>query len=128
MGTEQIITLVAVLAVLGAVLVFLAKHQFTQITQGIQKNTQDSIAIKDEIKEQIQENNEKVNERIDKLETWTRNEIASIKKDIGDIKGDFATSFVLREDFFRSMNGVEDNIRETGRKVDQVLMLLGDKK
>lgn len=39
-----------------------------------------------------------------------------------DIKGDFATTFVLREDFFRSMNGVEDRMRSIDSKIDKLLM------
>ena len=38
------------------------------------------------------------------------------------IKGDFATTFVLREDFFRSMNGVEDRMRSIDGKIDKLLM------
>lgn len=127
-GTEQFLTLAVVLTVLGSVLIFLAKHMFNQIAQGIKDNAKEVQSMKEKLQEQLQENNDKVNERIDKLESKTREEIANVKKDIGDIKGDFATSFVLREDFFRSMNVVEDTIRDTGRKVDKVLMMLGDKK
>lgn len=110
LGTEQFLTLVVVLAVLGSILIFLAKHQFSEITNGIKNNYN------------------KTNERIDKLEEKSEKEIADIKKELGDIKGDFATSFVLREDFFRTMNSVEDNIRDTSRKVDKILLLISEKK
>ena len=40
----------------------------------------------------------------------------------GTIKGDFATTFVLREDFFRSMNGVEDKMRTIDGKLDKLLL------
>lgn len=76
----------------------------------------------EEIKKQIKENDAKVNARIDKLEENTDRDIANIKKDINDIKGDFATTFVLREDFFRSMNGVEDRIKNMDQKLDKLLM------
>ena len=107
---EQIITLSVVLGIGFSLLIFLAKTQFNDIKNSIEKN------------------NENTNKRIDKLEDETNAEISSLKKDISDIKGDFATSFVLREDFFRAMNGVEDNIRETSRKVDKILILMGDKR
>ena len=61
----------------------------------------------EEIKKQIKENDDKVNKRIDRLEEET---------------GDFATTFVLREDFFRSMNGVEDRMRSIDSKIDKLLM------
>lgn len=74
------------------------------------------------IEKQIKENDEKVNRRIDKLEDETDGEIANIKQELNDIKGDFATTFVLREDFFRSMNGVESSIRSIDGKIDRILM------
>lgn len=82
----------------------------------------------EEIKEQIKENDEKVNKRIDRLEEETDRDIANIKQEINDIKGDFATTFVLREDFFRSMNGVEDRIRSIDGKIDQLLIQNSSKK
>lgn len=76
----------------------------------------------EEIKKQIRENDEKVNKRIDKLEEETDRDIANIKQELNDIKGDFATTFVLREDFFRSMNGMENSIRSIDNKIDKILM------
>ena len=76
----------------------------------------------EEIKKQIKENDDKVNKRIDKLEEETDRDIANIKQELNDIKGDFATTFVLREDFFRSMNGVEDRMRSIDSKIDKLLM------
>lgn len=79
------------------------------------------------IRGQIEKNNEKINERIDRLEARTEGEIQRINKEISNIKGDFATTFVLREDFFRSMNGVEDKIRGIDGKIDRLLLLNGNK-
>lgn len=76
----------------------------------------------EEIKKQIKENDDKVNKRIDKFEEQTDGEIANIKKEINNIKGDFATTFVLREDFFRSMNGVEERVRSIDGKIDRLLL------
>ena len=61
--------------------------------------------------------------RIDKLEEKTDKDIQNIKQEINDIKGDFATTFVLREDFFRSMNGVEDKIKSIDSKLDRLLLI-----
>lgn len=150
LGTEQFLTLVTVLGVFGAVLVFLVKHQFNEITGSIKENqdklqestetgreemkdfqekmTQQLSDSIDKVKAEIKSNNDKVNVRIEKLQEATNKDVAELKQELNDVKGDFATSFVLREDFFRAMNGVEDNIRETGRKVDRLLMLAGDGK
>lgn len=87
-------------------------------------------AIQEQIKEgnelisaKIEKNDQKVNERIDKLEEKTDKDIQNIKQEINDIKGDFATTFVLREDFFRSMNGVEDKIKSIDSKLDRLLLI-----
>ena len=77
----------------------------------------------EEIQKRIEKNDQKVNERIDKLEEKTDGDIQRIKQEINDIKGDFATTFVLREDFFRSMNGVEDKIKGIDGKIDRLLMM-----
>lgn len=82
----------------------------------------------EEIKKQIKENDSKINKRVDKLEEETDRDIENIKRELNDIKGDFATTFVLREDFFRSMNGVEENVKETGRKIDKLLLMIGENK
>lgn len=82
---------------------------------GIQKSNE-------EIKAQNRENYERMDSRINKLEEETDRDIANIKKELNDIKGDFATTFVLREDFFRSMNGVEDRIRSMDGKLDKLLL------
>ena len=95
----------------GSVLVFFIRSWFNKLSE----NTE-------EIKKQIKENDEKVNKRIDKLEDETDGEIANIKQELNNIKGDFATTFVLREDFFRSMNGVEDRMRSIDGKIDKLLM------
>lgn len=76
----------------------------------------------EEIKKQIKENDEKVNDRIDRLKDKTEGNISDIRQEISDIKGDFATTFVLREDFFRSMNGVEDKMRCIDNKIDKLLL------
>ena len=58
-----------------------------------------------------------------KLEEKTGNDIQNIRHEINDIKGDFATTFVLREDFFRSMNGVEDRMKIIDNKLDKLLLM-----
>ncbi len=126
LGTEQFITLVVVLGVLGSVLVFLIKHQFGQITNGIAANSKKLEDVKTDLQEEIKKNNDKVNERIDKIEEKSNVEIAKLRQDVNDIKGDFATTFVLREDFFRYMNSMEENIKDTNSKVDKILVMLTD--
>lgn len=80
------------------------------------------------IRERIEKNDQKVNERIDKLEEKTERDIQNIKQELNDIKGDFATTFVLREDFFRAMNGVEDKVKSIDQKMDRLLLMNTEKK
>ena len=82
----------------------------------------------EETKKLIKENDEKVNKRIDKLEDETDRDIANIKQELSDIKGDFSTTFVLREDFFRAMNGVENSIRSIDSKMDKILVQNSNRK
>lgn len=124
--TEQFITLVTVLSICGAVLVFLVKHSFNQINNGIAGNSTKIESIKNDLQQDIQKNHDKVNERINKLEDKTNADITEIRQNLNDIKGDFATTFVLREDFFRYMNSMEENIKDTNSKVDKILLIVTD--
>ena len=126
LGTEQFITLVTVLSICGGILVFLLKHSFNQINNGIAGNSTKIESIKNDLQQDIQKNHDKVNERINKLEDKTNADITEIRQNLNDIKGDFATTFVLREDFFRYMNSMEENINDTNSKVDKILLIVTD--
>lgn len=120
-GMSYVITFSDVMA--GVITLALAVITFfiKMWIDGLKKGTE-------EIKKQIKENDDKVNKRIDKLEEQTDRDIANIKQELNDIKGDFATTFVLREDFFRSMNGVENSIRSIDNKIDKILMQNSNRK
>ncbi len=128
LGTEQFITLVSVLGVLGAVLVFMLKHWFGQVNGGISGNSRRLEEVKEELQTEMQKNNDRVNERIDHIEEKTSQDIAELRQDMNDLKGDFATTFVQRDDFFRYMNGMETSIKDTNSKVDRILMLMTDRR
>lgn len=100
-----------VIALVLGVLTFFIKGWFNNLN-----------ASTEEIKKQIKENDEKINQRVDKLEDETDRDIAGLREELNHIKGDFATTFVLREDFFRSMNGVEDRMRSIDGKIDKLLV------
>lgn len=101
---------------------FFVKHWF-QTMERENKETREKIEQGNrEIRERIARNDAKINERIDRLEEKTENDIRDIEQQISDIKGDFATTFVLREDFFRAMNGVEDKVRSIDQKLDRLLL------
>lgn len=77
--------------------------------------------------EQNQSIDKKYEERVAELETKTEGEIRELEKEINSFKSDFATTFVLREDYFRAMNKMEDSIRSIDQKIDRLLLLKGGK-
>ena len=95
--------------------------------QSLNKETESIKRDMDGIRRKIEENDNRVNLRIDKLEDRTNDDIENIKKDLSGIKGEFATTFVQREDFFRSMNGMEDVIRRMDGKMDRLLLKESDR-
>lgn len=119
----------ATIVTLGiGVMGFFIKRWFDGMEQR-NKETQQKIEQGNQaIQERIEKNDKKVNERIDRLEEKTDRDIENIKQEINDIKGDFSMSFVLREDFFRAMNGVEDKVKSMDSKLDRLLLMSkGDK-
>lgn len=119
----------ATIVTLGiGVMGFFIKRWFDGMEQR-NKETQQKIEQGNRaIQERIEKNDKKVNERIDRLEEKTDKDIKNIKQEINDIKGDFSMSFVLREDFFRGMNGVEDKVKSMDSKLDRLLLMnKGDK-
>lgn len=128
LGTEQFITMAVVLSIAGAALIFLLKHWFGQVNGGISGNSRRVEEMKTELQEEIQRNNEKINERVNHIEEKTNQDIAELRQDMNDFKGDCATMFVQRDDFFRYMNGMETSIKDTNSKVDKILMLMTDRR
>lgn len=115
----------ALIAVGGSVFIFFVKKWFADIEK---KDSELLVKIEfgnKDIKDRIEKNDAKTNERIDRLEEKTIRDIEGIKQEINDIKGDFATTFVLREDFFRSMNAVEDKVKSIDSKIDRLLLREG---
>lgn len=76
----------------------------------------------EKIQERIEKNDKKVNERIDKLEEKTGTEIENLKQELKSIEKDFPIVYVQRDDFFRSMNSVEEQMKDINQKMDRLLM------
>lgn len=115
----------AVIAIGGSVFIFFVKKWFADMEK---KDLELLVKLESgnkDIKDRIEKNDAKTNERIDRLEEKTIRDIEVIKQEINDIKGDFATTFVLREDFFRSMNAVEDKVKSIDSKIDRLLLREG---
>lgn len=99
------------IAVGGTVLTFFIKRWFNGIEQG---NTK--------IQEKIEQNDKKVNERIDRLEQKNDEDLQKIKGELSQMKADLPVVYVLREDYIRVANNMEENMKELGRKIDMLLM------
>lgn len=115
----------AFIAIGGSVFIFFVKKWFADMEK---KDLELLVKLESgnkDIKDRIEKNDAKTNERIDRLEEKTIRDIEGIKQEINDIKGDFATTFVLREDFFRSMNAVEDKVKSIDSKIDRLLLREG---
>lgn len=107
---------------------WLLKKQIDDLFSSIRSTQQSVMSTKTELAEIIKENDKKTNERITKLEEYTHKEIGDIKKEVNSIKGDFATSFVLREDFFRFGNGMEDTLKGVDAKIERLIFAMAERK
>lgn len=86
------------------------------------KNYLSSIQKTNEYQNQkLSEIDEKFDKRIAAVEQESRKEIKRVDREISDMKSDFATMFVLREDYFRAMDKMDNNFRDIDRKIDRLL-------
>ena len=79
-------------------------------------------ATNEQQNKKLAEIDEKTQRRINAVEEESRNEIKRVDRELTDIKGDFATMFVLREDYFRAMDKMDGNFRDIDRKIDRLLI------
>ena len=109
MNDPVTIGMVATVAV--AIISFLVKMMIDDFKRSVGK-----------VGQQLDDTITRFDERITRVEEKQENDIKNVQRELSSIKGDFATTFVLREDFFRSMNGVEDKMRTMDSKLDKLLL------
>lgn len=126
-GTD-LISGALVVAVALAMLKWLLKKQIDDLFSSVTSTQKSVVETKTELIGIIKENDKKTDERIAKLEEYTHQEIGNVKEELNHIKGDFATMFVLREDFFRFGNGVENKMQTMDQKMDKLIMMVGERK
>ena len=90
---------------------WLIKNWISSVLQSSEETKKQSTEIDKKLEESIQSLDEKTSEKIRRME-----------KEITDFKTDFATMFVLREDYFRAMNKMEDSMRNIDHKIDRLLL------
>lgn len=76
----------------------------------------------EKIEKKIDENDKTVNKRIDELEQKTEKDIKDLQNELKAIEKDFPIVYVQRDDFFRSMSGVEQQMRNINNKIDKLLL------
>lgn len=79
-------------------------------------------ATNEQQNKKLTEIDEKTQRRINAVEEESRDEIKRLDRELADIRGDFATTFVLREDYFRAMDKMDINFRDIDRKIDRLLI------
>lgn len=100
-----------VISLVLAVLAWLIKNWISELKESNNQNREAIKAI-----------DEKYEKRISELEDETSQEVRGLETRINEFKSDFATTFVLREDYFRAMNKMEDSIKNIDTKIDKLLM------
>lgn len=61
-------------------------------------------------------------ERIDKVEEKHEKDMKQVQAELNNIKSDFPMTFVLREDYFRTMNSVEGKMTSIDEKLSKLLL------
>lgn len=108
---DGIITTGAIIAVGFSLLVFLLKHEFSRIVGG-----QDKLAA------QMQAYEQKVDERIAELKKGTDEKIGDVEKRLTDLEKDLPLLYVTKDEYIRTMNGVEAKMQQIDAKLDRLLM------
>lgn len=76
----------------------------------------------EQIKKMVRENDDTINRRIDRLEEKHEKMITGLQEELTAVEKDFPVVYVQRDDFFRSMNSVENKMNNIDGKIDRLLM------
>ena len=106
------VTIGMVASVVVGILIFLVKMMINDIKSSISG-----------VEERLSSSMEAFNNRITKVEEKHEADMKQVQTELSNIKGDFSMSFVLREDFFRTMNGMEAKMVSMDEKLNLVMTL-----
>lgn len=76
-----------------------------------------------DLKEGIIKNDEKINS----VEIILRNEVKSVRDELNDLRSDLPFVYVLREDYIRTLNNVDNKMNNIDTKLDKLLQFKGGK-
>ena len=105
------ITIGMVASVIIGVLVYLAKMMINAIKSSISG-----------FGDRLDTAMKSFDERIDKVEEKHEKDMKQVQAELNNIKSDLPMTFVLREDYFRVMNGVEGKMNSMDEKLNRLLL------
>ncbi len=105
------ITIGMVASVIIGVLVYLAKMMINDIKSSISG-----------FGDRLDTAMKSFDERIDKVEEKHEKDMKQVQAELNNIKSDLPMTFVLREDYFRVMNGVEGKMNSMDEKLNRLLL------
>ena len=105
------ITIGMVASVIIGVLVYLAKMMINDIKSSISG-----------FGDRLDTAMKSFDERIDKVEEKHDKDMKQVQAELNNIKSDFPMTFVLREDYFRTMNSVEGKMTSIDEKLSKLLL------
>ncbi|MBS5299613.1 MAG: hypothetical protein KHY39_00960 [Clostridiaceae bacterium] len=105
------ITIGMVASVIIGVLVYLAKMMINDIKSSISG-----------FGDRLDTAMKSFDERIDKVEEKHEKDMKQVQAELNNIKSDFPMTFVLREDYFRTMNSVEGKMTSIDEKLSKLLL------
>ena len=105
------ITIGMVASVIIGVLVYLAKMMINDIKSSISG-----------FGDRLDTAMKSFDERIDKVEEKHEKDMKQVQAELNNIKSDFPMTFILREDYFRTMNSVEGKMTSIDEKLSKLLL------
>lgn len=105
------ITIGMVASVIIGVLVYLAKMMINDIKSSISG-----------FGDRLDTAMKSFDERIDKVEEKHEKDMKQVQAELNNIKSDFPMTFVLREDYFRTMNSVDGKMTSIDEKLSKLLL------
>ena len=107
----------SVITIVLGVLTFFIKSWFNGVNQS-----------NEQLKKMVKENDDAINRRIDRLEEKHEKMINDLQEEVTAVEKDFPVVYVQRDDFFRSMNSVENKMNNIDGKIDRLLMQIQNNK
>ena len=115
MSGDNITWIIQLLTSLGiGAIVYFAKSAFKKMEDGIVEN-----------QKRIDDLRKDSDSRIDEVRKACTAEIDKVKTEVNDLKADLPFVYVMREDFVRSLNSVDEKMGRIDGKLDKIMQMKG---